>query len=287
MTASALRERLDRAAARLAAAGIEEARLDAELLLADLLGVSRTMLRITDLALTPELDAEYQARLTRRETREPLPYIVGWQEFCGLRLEVNQQVLIPRWDSEPLCEALAETLADRGPVRIADLGTGSGALAAAMARLLPEAEVWAIDDDPEALAVASRNFAALGLAGRIHVSHGDLGDGFPDDWFDGVICNPPYIETAVIETLEPEVRDHEPRHALDGGEDGLAVLRRVVPECARLLALDSFAAIECGDDQAQAVLDLVWQQASVVPSREPVIHDLGGRDRGVLLYGLP
>lgn len=283
MNAAQLRLHYQAAAARLAEAGIEEARLDAELLLAELLGCSTTALRLGDHELTSDLLAEYDDRIARRAARVPLPHILGWQEFCGLRLAVDSRVLIPRWDSEPLCEALAAEVCPAS--RLADLGTGSGALAAAIAQLCPTAEVWAVDDDRHALAVASRNFRALGLAERIHAVHGDLAEPLLSDGlagtFDGVISNPPYIPTGVLATLEPEVRCHEPRHALDGGADGLRVIARVVPACANLLRPGGVAVIECGDDQAAAVAALVDTSSTLEVLR--IVRDLGDRERGLML----
>jgi len=284
MTAVELRACYTNAAARLAAAGIEEAQLDAELLLADLLGCSTTLLRVGDFAVDGAVLQAYEERIRRRAARVPLPHILGWQEFCGLRLTVDPRVLIPRWDSEPLCEALAAEVGP-GARRIADLGTGSGALAAALAQLCPAAELWAVDDAPEALMLATENFQALGFGRRIHAVAGDLAQpllaaGLAAS-FDGVISNPPYIPTSVIASLEPEVRDHEPRHALDGGVDGLDVLARVVDACGKLLRVGGAAVIECGFDQAAQVQQLVGEQPALAALR--VVRDLGDRDRGVLL----
>ncbi len=284
MTARELRQVWESAAARLAAAGIDEAGLDAELLLADLLGCSTTLLRVGEFTVDEALLTTYHERIARRAARVPLPHILGWQEFCGLRLAVDQRVLIPRWDSEPLCEALAAELGHE-KVRIADLGTGSGALAAALAQLCPAAEVWAVDDAPEALALATQNFAELGLGSRIHPVLGDLAAPLLAQHlagaFDGVISNPPYIPSAVIASLEPEVRGHEPRHALDGGPDGLQVIARVAPACAALLRLGGVAVIECGSDQAAEVVDVVEAQPALAVLR--VVCDLTDRERGVLL----
>lgn len=283
MTVRELAEVCEAAAARLAAAGIDEARLDAELLLADLLGCSITGLRLGPRAVDDALLAAYNDRIVTRAARVPLPYIIGWQEFYGLRLAVDRRVLIPRWDSEPVCEALADELGP-GPARLADLGTGSGALAAALAKLLPEAEVWAVDDDPGAHAVATANFASLGFTDRIHAVLGNLGEPLAaaglQGSFDGVISNPPYIPSGVVPTLAPEVRGHEPRHALDGGLDGLRLLAQVIPVTAGLLRPGGSAVVECGSDQAEAVAGMVARHP-LLEVRQ-IVRDLGGRNRAVL-----
>ncbi len=271
---------------RLRGAGIGEARLDAELLLAEALGTTRGLLRLHRDPVRPEAVELYEAWLGRRERREPLPYLIGWQEFMGLRLTVDRRVLVPRWDSEPLIEATVTELQGRsGPLCIADLCTGSGAWAVALATLLPAAEVWASDLSGEAAALATDNAARLGLAERVHVLVGDLAAPLSAAGLDGrcaaVVCNPPYVTAAELAAAEPEVSEWEPRLALDGGADGLAVLRRVAAETARLLVPGGLLVVECGDHQAGATADLLRAAGWRV---DRVLHDLGRRERGVLAY---
>ncbi len=279
MTARELRQVWESAAARLAAAGIDAAGHYAEKCWRLLL--FHTLLRVGEFTLTrPAHDLPQRIARRAARCRAAHPRLAG---VLRLRLAVTSALLIPGGTASRCAKPWPPSWAMRSP--IADLGTGSGALAAALAQLCPAAEVWAVDDAPEALALATQNFAELGLGSRIHPVLGDLAAPLLAQHlagaFDGVISNPPYIPSAVIASLEPEVRGHEPRHALDGGPDGLQVIARVAPACAALLRLGGVAVIECGSDQAAEVVDVVEAQPALAVLR--VVCDLTDRERGVLL----
>lgn len=265
-------EVLHRAAAELRAAGVEAAALEAGWLLAGAWGCDRgAVLRRVREPLPEAVAAAFAALLQRRLAREPLQYILGTWEFWSLELAVNPAVLIPRPETELLVEralAVAATLeppADR-PLRLADIGTGSGCIAIALAKHLPQAEVWATDLSPAALALARANAARHGVAGRIRLRAADLCTGLPAGGFDLVAANPPYVPTAELAALEPELA-WEPRAALDGGADGLDVYRRLVPMAAATLRPGGWLLLEIGIEQGEALRTLLgggaWEAVQV------------------------
>ena len=269
--AEALRE----AAAQLAATS-DTARLDAELLMAHALGVSRTDLLLRQLKEKPPVS--FTSILDRRLNHEPVAYILGMQPFYGLELEVNPAVLIPRGDSETLIEVAGTARRDCPPSRILDLGTGSGALLLAALSLWPDAQGVGLERSAEARAVAARNAARNGLAERAKIIAGDwTQDGWADDLgrFDLVLANPPYVEDAA--ELAPSVRAHEPAEALFAGPDGLDDYRRLIPAVPRLLAPGGTALFEIGATQAEAVGAL----AAAAGLGARVHRDLAGRPRSV------
>ena len=225
------REAVRGAAARLSGAGVPDPRLDAEYLLAELLGLTRLRLIADgDRELTATEIQAYEAWLARRERREPLQYILGTQPFMGCMLAVSPAALIPRADTECLCEAALEAL--RPGMRALDLCTGTGALAIALKTHCPGAEVCASDLSAEALALAKRNAAALDAEIRFY--QGDLFAPLAGQRFDLIVSNPPYIPRGELPGLQAEVL-YEPAMALDGGEDGLDFYRRIAAEApARL-----------------------------------------------------
>ncbi len=251
---------------RLFRAGIESARLEAELLLRHILGVDRAGLyaRWSD-DLPHETAGAFEALLGRRERREPLQYVTGRQAFWTFDLRVGPGVFVPRPETEHLVEAVLTWGAARGGKiaagRIADLCTGSGCVALALAREWPQASVYATDQAPEALAVARANAKACGLGGRIAFLEGDLLAPFQPMGLEGrldvVTANPPYIPSGALAALQPEVRQWEPIPALDGGSDGLRFYRRIVPEAARYLRPGGLLALEIGAGQAEAVRTLI------------------------------
>jgi release factor glutamine methyltransferase len=271
----------------LADAGIEEARLEAALLLGHIVGASRTLVRLhTDRELGGAEADWLQTLVERRSQREPLPYVLGEQQFMGLGFAVDRRALIPRWDTECLverCVARLERAAE--PVWVADVGTGSGAIAVSLAHLLPEARVWAVELDPDTLALARSNGQRNGVDDRLTWLQGDLGEPLLAAGLAGrlaaVVANLPYIPTGDIAGLAPEVRDHEPRAALDGGADGLDLLRRFAPQAEALAREGGLVVLECGDHQATAVRRL-YEEATALEWLE-VVRDLGGRERGVVL----
>jgi release factor glutamine methyltransferase len=209
-----VREALALAEERLAAAGVDTPRVDAELLLAHVLGTTRT-------GVYEELDGEvgpgWEELLARRERREPLAYVLGEWGFRRLTLRVDPRVLIPRPETEVVVERCLQRLIELPSPHVLDVGTGSGAIALAIADEDAGAEVTAIDSSADALEVARANAAAAGLAERVRFVRHDLADGLDLGEFDLVVSNPPYVAPEEIEALEPEVRDWEPRAALVGG----------------------------------------------------------------------
>jgi release factor glutamine methyltransferase len=244
---------LRRATATLEAGGIGPARREAEWLLAGLLGVERFALYLDPgRRLSTPTMARYLSLIERRAAREPLQYLLGWEDFHGLRLAVSPEVLVPRPETEGLVEWAVEVLGGRPEPVVADLGTGSGAIACAIARAVASAEVLAVEVSAGALAVATRNVRALGLSGRVRLLAGDLFAplGSIPASLDLVVANPPYLPSAVIPTLPPEVSRHEPRAALDGGPDGMAVIRRIVAGAPEVLKPGGWLLMEIGDEQA-------------------------------------
>lgn len=247
-------------------------RLDAELLLAHALGLSRAelLLRQRDLSVPPGFDALLQRRLGG----EPIAYITGVRDFWTISLHVTPAVLIPRPDSETLIEAAVDHFTGRAPTRILDLGTGSGALLLAALDQWPCATGLGIDISRQALSVAQANAARLGLASRSEWRLGDWAEGVEEP-FDLILINPPYI--ARDAALSGDVL-HEPAGALFAGAHGLDDYRRIAPMLPRLLAADGLAAIEIGYDQRLSVLTLLGDQGLSVEVR----RDLAGHDRCLL-----
>jgi release factor glutamine methyltransferase len=245
-----LHDRLAHAGQALVGAGIaaEEAARDAELLARHLLGWDRAAMLSRRRDPAPSrLDERYDAFISRRAAREPVAYIAGCQEFWGLELEVSPDVLIPRPETELIVEeALA---AVRGsPNRIVDVGTGSGCLAIALACAVPSAQVVGTDLSLPALDVARRNAARHGVSGRVTFVQADLLDGL-DARADLIVANLPYVPSREADLLQPEVRQYEPGAALFGGEDGLAVIRRLFSSAAGHLAGDGLLVVEFGFGQ--------------------------------------
>lgn len=273
-----VREALSAAAARLAAAGVTDAEREAGWLLAHVLDCSAGALRLRSAERLPaEAAAAFEAYVARRASREPIQYILGTEEFMGLTFRVSPAVLIPRADTEPLVRESAALLAGR-PVRVADIGTGSGAIAVGLAHLLPEASVVAVDLSPEALAVAVANAAANGVAGRVSFRQGDLVGPLTGETFDAILSNPPYIGADEMPDLMPEVREWEPQLALTPGPDGLIIYRRLVTEGLGLLRPGGFLAVEVGYRQAPAVRELFAAAGLSVT----VHRDTAGIERAVI-----
>lgn len=271
------------AAAGLSEAGIDTARLDAEVLLMEALGWSRE-----DLYRNPEAElqefqaARFQGLAARRRRGEPAAYITGSREFWSLDFRVTPDVLIPRPETEHLVQAVLDLLAERpGPRRVLDLGTGSGAVAVALAKERADLEVWATDVSAAALRVARANAQRHGVAGRVHFGEGDLfapvrgREGF----FDVLASNPPYVPRGEMARLQREVRDWEPAAALDGGVDGMDCYRRIAREGARYLRPGGWAAVEVGAELALGVLGLFRDGAGFGELR--TVRDYAGRDRVV------
>ena len=272
---------LDGAAARLGAAGIDEARREARLLLAHALG-SGTAALIADPARP--LDRAAQDRLAalvdRRAAREPMSHILGRREFWSLDFAVTRDVLDPRADSETLVEAALALFPDRAaPLAVLDLGTGTGCLLLAVLAERPGARGLGVDASEAALRIAAGNADRLGLGARASFRHGDWGDGLTGR-FDLILCNPPYIPAGAIAALAPEVAHWEPRLALDGGADGLDAYRTLAGQFNRLLEPKAVAVVEVGDEQADAVTEIFAAAGLVEDSRR---RDLSGIERCLVL----
>ena len=274
----------------------DTARLDAELLMAHALGATRSevLLRHT----RDPAPAGFAPLIERRMQHEPVAYILGEQEFYGLDLLVNNNVLIPRSDSETLIDAAREAFADSPPRRLLDLGTGSGALLLAALSIWPEAEGLGLDRSIEALIVAIKNaqrhantsIAFVGGPAELPAERADRGFArfIQGDWtkrgwkahlgqFDLILANPPYVETTA--DIAPQVRDHEPAGALFAGPDGLDAYRILIPQLPNLLTTGGVAVLEIGASQAEAVTNIAADHGFTVELR----RDLAGRARALIL----
>ena len=252
---------IEEAVSRLAAAGCDSPRLDAELLLAHVLGVDRSAV-VTRGAqpLDDATQARFDELVERRAGREPLAYIVGVKAFRNIELQVDQRVMIPRPDTETLVEVAVDTAA-RG-AHVHDVGTGSGAVALALKEERPDLRVTASDSSPGAVEVARANAAALRLDVAVEIANG-----LPPGDYDLVVANLPYVREDEWDSLEPEIRVHEPREALLSGDDGLDAIRSLVVQ----LEPRTQVALEHAPDQADAVRELLRDAHTV--------KDLAGRDR--------
>lgn len=254
----------------------DSARLDAEVLLCELLGCNRAGLVIrADDVLSTELALRYAALIERRQLGEPVAYLTGRREFWSLDLQVSPAVLIPRPDTELLVEWALERLRGVAAPRIADLGTGSGAIALALASELPDAAVVAVDLSADALSQAAHNARLLGLE-RVDFRLGDWLAPLAGESFDLIVSNPPYV--AEQDPHLPALR-FEPRRALTAGADGLADLRRIVAAAPGHLKPGAALLLEHGAEQGEAVRTLLRQCGYSAVETRP---DLNGRERGTL-----
>jgi release factor glutamine methyltransferase len=275
-----LRDLAAQIAARLAEAGIQAARSEAWLLLAAATGVERAALMAGGRdTLNAVEETRLDALVRRRLAREPVAYLLGEKEFWSLRFEVGPAVLIPRPETETVVEAvLARLPGNRRPLRLLDLGVGSGCLLLALLSELPRATGLGIDDSAAALAIAARNAERLGLAARAGFRAGRWGEDVAGR-FDVIVSNPPYVAEGDWDGLQPEIRDFEPKAALVAGPDGLAAYRALAPDCARLLASGGLCALEIGLGQGDAIAALLAAQGLIVMERR---RDLAGIERCLL-----
>jgi release factor glutamine methyltransferase len=276
--------------------GIESPRLTIELLLAHLLKKKRLDLY---LEFERELDdptlEKLREMVKRRAAGEPLQYITGETEFCGLKLRVDKRVLIPRPETELLVETVAERLkgkpsqagnlvppslpvtSHQSPITIIDVGTGSGCIAVALATKLPQSAIWATDVSEEALEVARANATLHKVGKNVRFFKSDLLEALPNSLrADAIVSNPPYVADGEVVKLPKEVRDFEPVRALAAGEDGLKVIRRLVTNAKRFLSPSGFVALEIGAGQRAAVAELFGNEDYVVSE---VVKDLQGHER--------
>ena len=255
----------------------ESARLDAELLISDALGVDRVGLYLQHhKPLDPEELTLIRERVRRRVGHEPVAYITGTKGFWTLELKVDARVLVPRPETEHLVERAIDYLSAVETPRVVDVGCGSGCIALSIAEAAPNAEVCGVDISAAALEVAAENAANLDLE-RVVWQEGDLLESC-DGPYDLIVSNPPYIATAEIETLMPSVKSHEPRLALDGGDDGLSLYRRLIPQARSRLAPGGALMVEIGCEQGPAVASLFGEAGL---SEVQTHQDYAGHDRVV------
>jgi release factor glutamine methyltransferase len=276
------------AAKRLTAASGNATELDARLLVGHALGLDLTgMIMAANRILTPGETAQLDALIVRRLAGEPVARIVGHKEFWGLSLSLSPATLVPRPDTETVVELalqmLRDSVASRAP-RIADLGTGTGAILLALLSELPEATGVGTDISGEAVETATANALSLGLAARASFIRCDYASALTGP-FDLIVSNPPYISSGDIAGLAVEVRDHDPWAALDGGPDGLAAYRALIPQAARILAPGAALVVEAGQGQA-AQIEALMTAAGLVPHRAPKA-DLAGIPRAVGARKMP
>ena len=280
--AKAIRE----AAGALAGARIEDASRDARRLVSAATGASPAdLIRVPDSVLTAVQYTRLQEMIARRSRHEPISRILGEREFYGRSFQVTPDVLDPRPDTETLIEAVLEVVdRERGrdrPLRIIDVGTGTGCILLTLLAELPNATGLATDVSPAALAVAEENARRIGLGARVRFALKRSLEP-PCDTFDILVSNPPYIETSVITGLAPDVRDYDPILALDGGPDGLFIYREIASRLCEVVPL-GWAFFEVGATQAEPVASLLAQSIGVDRTSVQVWPDLDGRERCVAI----
>jgi len=279
--AASAQQALRNATEKLEHAGIPETAASAEVLLSELLGIGRAEIALRDEPLTGEQVERYEAWISRREKREPVQRILGYAYFRNLRLDLNEETLIPRPDTESVVEAALERVdRRRGSCRVLDIGTGSGAIAISIAQERPLCEVHATDTSEAALELARRNAERAGVKINLHLTDVASGLEFLENGVDALVSNPPYLMSSEVPKLAPEVRDWDPRSALDGGSDGLTYYRRLFAEAPPLLRDGADVVLEVGDGQADAVLELGSSAGFTPLGSRP---DLAGTPRAVLL----
>jgi release factor glutamine methyltransferase len=258
-----LREAIQIAAAKLQPS--PTASKDAELLLLHTIGKDRAwLLTYPDATLDVTALKQYEEKIARRAKHEPIQYIIGEQEFYGLAFRVTPAVLIPRPETEHLVETALGRLPHDRPLRIADIGTGSGAIAVAIACHLPQACIAALDISPAALSIARENAIRHNVADRIDFRESDMLNAVQGERFDAIVSNPPYVSTN--EELEPQVSDYEPATALYAGESGLDIYRRLIPQAHAALKPGGWLMMEIGQGQHHAIADLLegWIDVSFI-----------------------
>ena len=265
---------------KLTSANVGSPRLNAETLLMFTLDCDRAYLYAhSERELTTDELRRYEEVLAERASGVPAQYITGHQEFWGMDLLVSPAVLIPRPETEHVVEVVLELSGGRGALRIVDVGTGSGCIALAVARELPDSEVHATEISPAALEIAKSNAVRHQLEDRIQFHEMDLLAGLPSEQFDFVVSNPPYIPESEGEGLEAQVRKFEPHAALFAGEDGMAVYERLIPQAATVLKDDGWLVLEIGFGAADKVRRLLhgWQDVRVVNDLQQIPRVIAAR----------
>lgn len=274
------RECYEQGCRTLQAAGIEEAALDARLLLEAVCGTDRNDLLVHgEQPVSPEAEEKYLNWIRQRAEHIPLQQLTGEQDFMGLTFSVNEHVLIPRQDTEILVEEVLKELHDG--MRVLDMCTGSGCILLSLLHYSNDCEGLGVDLSAEALEVAGRNVLKVLTPEKAEHAHFLQSDLFEkvEGKFEIIVSNPPYIASAEVEKLMPEVRDHEPRMALDGTEDGLFFYRRIIEEAGKHLVSSGMLFFEIGYDQGQAVSELMRTEGYC---EVQVVQDYAGLDRVVL-----
>lgn len=262
---------------RLKAAGVDSPVIDARLLLEAAAGASRAdILAEPQRLLTEDQSRALNELIARRERREPISHILGRKGFWSIMLQVTPDVLTPRPETELVVDEVLRQFPEGDRFSVLDLGVGSGAILLAILAERPAAKGLGVDISEEALAVARENAANLGLESRVALLRGDWTAGLGAEAFDLVVSNPPYVRSEEIAELDPEVRDFEPRLALDGGPDGLDAYRRLAPEILRALKPGGRFVVEIGHDQGAQVQSLFLEAGAEAIRLTP---DLQGRDR--------
>jgi len=276
-------EVIQRSTEFLAKKGVDSPRLQAELLLAHLLKLPRMQLYLNfERTISPKEEDDLRKLIKRRGQREPLQHIIGSVSFCGYEIAVDRHVLIPRPDTELLAARAWEYLnqlwkEDPQHLIAFDWGTGSGCIAIALASKLPALQILASDSSPEALDLAKKNAASNSVHDRIQFLLGHSFSPLPNGTkFDLIVSNPPYIPSIEIDSLQPEVRDYDPRPALDGGPDGLDHIRQIAAEAPPFLKPNGKIMLEFGDGQAKRVSQLFSEQKWIV---EGIVEDYTQRPR--------
>jgi release factor glutamine methyltransferase len=267
---------LERGAHELERGGVTQSRWEAELLLRHALGWTREfLLAHPDEPVQAEAAGHFFQLVERRRGRVPLQYLLGVQEFWGMEFRVTPAVLIPRPETEGLVEQALLRLGGR-PAKVADVGCGSGCIAVVLASELPEAEIYATDISPAALAVARENAVRQGVGDRIEFLPGDLMEPLYAKGLrlDAVVSNPPYLIESEMNTLAPEVKEHEPRLALAAGSDGLGVITRLLPQAGELLAEDGLLLLEIGVGMERQAKELVAENGLVWESTVPDLQGI-------------
>lgn len=260
--------------------GIDSPRLTIELMLAHALDKKRLQLYLEfERKLDEPLLAQLREMVQRRGAGEPLQYILGKTEFHGLEFQVDKRVLIPRPETEQLVEHVISSCKDAGTIRILDIGAGSGCIAISLAKALPAAHVTATDRSAQALALARQNATAHGVSERIQFVESDLFSAVGGQKFDWIVSNPPYVPVSQANTLAREIRDHEPPEALFAGDDGLAIIRRIIAEAIPFLVSGGRMALEIGAGQSDTVQQL-FRDAQYQVAK--VVKDLQNHERLVI-----
>ena len=257
--------------------GVDSPRVSSEMLLSHVLGVPRLKLYMEpDRPASPQERDTFRGLVQRAAKHEPVDYLVGYTPFFALELNVSPAVLIPRPSTETIVEHVLQDIRQRdtgdSPISVADVCTGSGAIAIALAKNIPRSRIVATDISTDALEVARENAARHGMTDRIDFRHGDLLEPLGDERFDYLLSNPPYISDAEWQDVATNIRDYEPALALRAGEDGLDLVRPLINHSQKHVASDGKLLIEIAASQEQAVLDLAgqagWRSAEVLPDHE-------------------